>query len=102
MLTGRQNALLECKHTNEKKWSKIDPIMKFPFAKQSYEKHLQLQFDTLYLVTTADKFKGNIVREAAGVGVKLIGMKDIKQLLKRHNITTLQVQRRLLSDRISF
>lgn len=100
VVKGDINALVECKHTKNKKWTSNEPLMKVDFARKKYSELFSMEFKRFILITTAKKYSGSVINNANMLGVELYGLPEIKKLIKKHVITKKDIQSKLLQNKI--
>jgi len=96
VIDGDENILIECKHKQDGgKYSTKEPITKFAYAKQCYETKLSKKFDQLVLVSNASGYGMNVKLAARQVGVNLVARSMLDEMLQRHLVTQLDIERKL-------
>jgi len=99
VIGSTQNILIECKHTQDgRKYSTVDPIMKFGFAKRHYEELTGKTFDQLNLVSNASGYSSKIKKAAKTEGINLVDRKDLDELLKQHALFWTDIERKLQTN----
>jgi len=100
VVLGKDNVLIQCKHTHSRKYDSLEPLIQIHGAKPVYEEKAGKIFSTLVVAVSADKFSRKVLTAAQTYGVTLLGTKDLDDLLQRYSVTRRDIQRRLLSSRI--
>jgi len=94
-ITGEITVLVECKHKNKKeKYCEIDPITRADYARKEYRDIIG-EIDRFILASNAQGFGWKVRRQAKKHKVELYGCEQIDDLLKKHIVTEVDIQRKL-------
>jgi len=100
VVLGRENVLIQCKSTSQKRYNSLDSLKDVYFSKPGYEEKMNKNFQTLIAVTNANGYSKRILKEAEVYGVQMVSRKTLEKLLKKFPVTRRQIQRRLLEPKL--
>ena len=100
VVLGRENVLIQCKSTSQKKYNSLDSLKDVYFSKPGYEEKMNKSFQTLIAATNANGYSKRVLKEAETYDVQMVSRKTLEKLLKKFPVTRGQIQRRLLEPRL--
>lgn len=100
VVMGKENTLIQCKHTSNHIYDSLEPLTQIHSAKPAYEEKTGKVFSSLIVAINTKKFSRKVLEASQTYDVKLVGQRDLDDLLKRYFVTRKQIQRRLLTPRI--
>lgn len=100
VVMGKENTLIQCKHTSNHTYDSLEPLIQIHSAKPAYEEKTGKVFSSLIVAINAKKFSRKVLKAKRTYNVKLVGLRDLDDLLKQYIVTRKQIQKRLLAPRI--
>ncbi|HPJ81981.1 MAG TPA: SNF2-related protein [Saccharofermentans sp.] len=97
---GKENVLIQCKHTSNYKYNSLEPLIQIHSAKPAYEEKTGKVFQSLIVAVSGKKFSRKVIAAAQTYNVTLVCQRELDKLLKQYVVTRKNIQRRLFAPRI--
>ncbi len=101
IVRGTKNVLVQVKHIKNEKLGSESPFREIFSAQQSYSTAMGVNFDELVVATNAKKISPRVKEQVETFKAKLIDFKQLKEIMKQHQVTERDVLCRMGKKRFA-